>query len=59
MSAIKIIFVILAIVYALAGLALFFGRRELVRGGKSPNLVVPAFLLMLAAITTLSALAFD
>jgi hypothetical protein len=45
--------IILAIVYALAGLALFWGRKRLVEEGERPNLVIPAFLLILAAITTL------
>jgi hypothetical protein len=44
--------IILALVYLFAGLGLFLGRRKLVEGGKPPNLVVPAALLILAAITT-------
>lgn len=45
--------IILALVYLYAGFALFFGRKRLVEGGKHPNLVIPAALLVLAAITTL------
>ncbi|MBD3367253.1 MAG: hypothetical protein GF405_03625 [Candidatus Eisenbacteria bacterium] len=45
--------IILAIVYFLAGLALFWGRRRLVEEGRPPNLVVPAVLLLLAGLTTL------
>jgi hypothetical protein len=44
--------VILALLYLFAGLGLLLGRRKLVEGGKAPNLVVPATLLILAAITT-------
>jgi hypothetical protein len=50
--------VLLAIVYLLAGLGLFFGRQQLIRNGKPPNLVIPAVLLILAAITTLMGLKF-
>jgi len=45
--------IILALIYLYAGLALFFGRKKLVEGGKHPNLLIPAALLVLAAITTL------
>jgi len=44
--------IILALLYLFAGLGLFLGRRRLAEGGKTPNLVVPAALLILAAITT-------
>ncbi len=44
--------IILSLVYLFAGLALFWGRKKLVEGGKPPNLLIPAFLLILAAITT-------
>ena len=44
--------VILSLVYLYAGLALFWGRKRLVEGGKTPNLLVPAALLILAAVTT-------
>jgi hypothetical protein len=44
--------VILALIYLFAGLGLLFGRRRLLEGGRPPNLVVPAVLLLLAAITT-------
>ena len=44
--------IILALLYLFAGLGLLLGRRRLVEGGKAPNLVVPAALLILAAITT-------
>jgi hypothetical protein len=43
---------ILALLYLFAGLALFWGRKKMVEGGKPPNLVIPACLLILAAITT-------
>ncbi len=43
---------ILGIVYLLAGLALFWGRKRLVEGGRPPNLIIPAVLLILACITT-------
>ncbi len=44
--------IILALLYLFAGLGLLLGRRRLVEDGKVPNLVVPAALLILAAITT-------
>ena len=44
--------IILSLLYLFAGLALFLGRKKLVEGGKPPNLLVPACLLILAAITT-------
>ena len=43
---------ILGIIYLLAGLALFWGRKRLVEGGRPPNLIIPAVLLILACITT-------
>jgi hypothetical protein len=43
---------ILGIIYLLAGLALFWGRKKLVEGGRPPNLLIPAVLLILACITT-------
>ncbi|MCK4512928.1 hypothetical protein KAW64_14380 [bacterium] len=43
---------ILGIIYLLAGLALFWGRKKLVEGGRPPNLIIPAVLLILACITT-------
>jgi len=45
--------IVLAIVYFLAGLALFWGRKRLVEDGQRPNLVIPAVLLILAGLTTL------
>ena len=45
--------IILALVYLYAGFALFFGRKRFREEGKAPNLVIPAALLVLAAITTL------
>jgi hypothetical protein len=47
--AFKIVF---SLLYLFAGLALFWGRKKLVEGGKPPNLLIPACLLILAAITT-------
>jgi hypothetical protein len=47
-----VIKIILALLYLFAGLALFWGRRRLVEGGKPPNLMIPAVLLILAAVTT-------
>ena len=44
--------IILALLYLFAGLGLLLGRRRLAEGGKSPNLAVPAGLLLLAAVTT-------
>jgi hypothetical protein len=44
--------IILSLLYLFAGLALFWGRKRLVDSGKPPNLVIPAGLLILAAITT-------
>ena len=44
--------IVLSLLYLYAGLALFWGRRKLVEGGRSPNLVIPAALLILAAVTT-------
>jgi hypothetical protein len=44
--------IILALIYLFGGLGLFLSRRELEAGDKKPNLVVPAALLILAAITT-------
>jgi hypothetical protein len=44
--------IILSLLYLFAGLALFWGRKKLVEGGKPPNLVIPAALLLLAAVTT-------
>lgn len=43
---------VLGIVYLLSGLALFWGRKRLVEGGRPPNLIIPAVLLILACITT-------
>ncbi len=43
---------VLALIYLFAGLALVWGRRKLVEGGKPPNLLIPAVLLILAAVTT-------
>jgi len=45
--------IILAIIYLFAGLALMFGRKRFREEGKAPNLLIPAGLLVLAAITTL------
>ena len=45
--------IILAIIYLFAGLALFFGRKRFREAGEAPNLIIPAGLLALAAITTL------
>ncbi len=45
--------IVLAIIYFLAGLALFWGRKRLAEEGEPPNLVIPAVLLILAGITTL------
>ena len=44
--------IVLSLLYLFAGLALFLGRKKLVEGGKPPNLVIPACLLILAAVTT-------
>ena len=44
--------IILALIYLFAGLGLFLGRKRLAEEDKQPNLVVPAALLLLAAITT-------
>jgi hypothetical protein len=44
--------IILSLLYLFAGLGLFWGRRKLVESGKPPNLVIPAGLLILAAVTT-------
>ena len=47
-----IIKIVVGIVYLLSGLALFWGRKRLVEGGRPPNLIIPAVLLILACITT-------
>ena len=44
--------IVLSLLYLFAGLALFLGRKKLVEGGKPPNLVIPACLLILAALST-------
>ena len=44
--------IILSLLYLFAGLALFLGRKKLREGEKQPNLVIPACLLILAAVTT-------
>jgi hypothetical protein len=44
--------IILSLLYLYAGLALFLGRRKLVEEDKHPNLMIPAILLILAAVTT-------
>lgn len=44
--------IVLSLVYLYAGLALFLGRRRFVEDGKPPNLMIPATLLLLAAVTT-------
>ncbi|MFH1501456.1 MAG: hypothetical protein ABIG03_00270 [Candidatus Eisenbacteria bacterium] len=44
--------VVLSLLYLYAGLALFLGRKKLVEEGKAPNLMIPAVLLILAAVTT-------
>jgi len=44
--------IILALLYLFAGLGLLLGRRRLAEEGKAPNLLIPAALLILAAITT-------
>jgi uncharacterized membrane protein YphA (DoxX/SURF4 family) len=45
--------ILMAIIYFLAGFAIFFGRKRLVESKKSSIMVIPAALLILAAITTL------
>jgi hypothetical protein len=45
--------IILALLYLFAGLGLLLGRKKLVEGGKPPNLVIPAVLLLVAAVTTM------
>ncbi len=52
MGLFAIIKIVLGIVYLFAGLALFWGRKRLVAGGRPPNLIIPAVLLILACITT-------
>jgi hypothetical protein len=48
----KIVFqIILALLYLFAGLGLLLGRKRLAEG-RTPNLVVPGALLILAAVTT-------
>ncbi len=44
--------IVLSLLYLFAGLALFLGRKKLVEDGKPPNLMIPAILLILAAVTT-------
>ena len=44
--------IVLGLIYLFAGLALFWGRKRLLEGGKPPNLAVPGALLILAGITT-------
>jgi hypothetical protein len=44
--------IVLSLLYLFAGLALLWGRKKLVEGGKAPNLMIPAILLLLAAVTT-------
>lgn len=42
-----------AIVYFLAGFAIYFGRRRIVENARPSIMVIPAGLLIVAAITTL------
>jgi hypothetical protein len=44
--------IVLALLYLYAGLALLLGRKRLAEEGKTPNLMIPAILLILAAVTT-------
>jgi hypothetical protein len=44
--------IILALLYLFAGLGLLLGRKRLAEEGKAPNLLIPAVLLIIAAITT-------
>ena len=44
--------ILLALLYLFAGLGLLLGRKRLAEEGKAPNLLIPAGLLILAAVTT-------
>lgn len=44
--------IIVSLLYLYAGLALLLGRRKFAAEGKPPNLMIPAALLLLAAVTT-------
>jgi len=44
--------IVLALLYLYAGLALLLGKRKFQEEGKPPNMIIPAVLLLLAAITT-------
>ncbi len=44
--------VVMGLIYLFAGLALFWGRKQLLEGGKPPNLWFPGALLVIAGITT-------
>lgn len=45
--------VFFAIIYFLAGFAIYFGRRRIVENARPSIMVIPAGLLVIAAITTL------
>lgn len=45
--------VFFAIIYFLAGFAIYFGRRRIVENARPSIMVIPAGLLILAAITML------
>ncbi|MBD3348260.1 MAG: hypothetical protein GF400_03560 [Candidatus Eisenbacteria bacterium] len=44
--------IILSLLYLYAGLALLLGRKKFREEGKPPNILIPAALLLLAAVTT-------
>lgn len=44
--------IVLSLLYLYAGLALFFGKKKLSDQGRPPSLMIPAALLLLAALTT-------
>jgi hypothetical protein len=47
-----VIKVILALLYLFAGMGLFLSRKRFAEEGNPPNIMIPAGLLILAAITT-------